>query len=85
MDDTGAFRPHKELTAEPSAEAVAGTIRSAGYAPGAGVYRLTYRAAPHGPRTTTLSLPPGPWRVTAPATHASCARGPAYWPPPAAR
>ncbi|GGW10328.1 hypothetical protein GCM10018980_34280 [Streptomyces capoamus] len=67
VDPTGAFRPHKELTAEPYAEAVAGTVRSAGYDPGAGVYRLSYRAAAHGSRTTVLSLPPGSWRLTATA------------------
>ncbi|WP_435056744.1 cellulase family glycosylhydrolase [Streptomyces capoamus] len=67
LDRTGAFRPNKELTAEPYAEAVAGTVRSAGYDPGAGVYRLSYRAAAHGSRTTVLSLPPGSWRLTATA------------------
>ncbi|MEU6591136.1 cellulase family glycosylhydrolase [Streptomyces sp. NPDC046881] len=76
VDGTGAFRANKELTAEPYAEAVAGTVRFAGYDPGAGVYRLTYRAAPHGPRTTTLSLPPGAWRVTA-AGDARVVPGPA--------
>ncbi|MFI0229416.1 cellulase family glycosylhydrolase [Streptomyces sp. NPDC017086] len=65
VDGAGAFRPHKELTAEPYAEAVAGTVRSAGYDSGAGVYRLTYRAASHGSRVTGLSLPPGRWRITA--------------------
>ncbi|MEW2284196.1 cellulase family glycosylhydrolase [Streptomyces sp. NPDC047841] len=65
VDGTGAFRPHKELTAEPYAEAVAGTVRSAAYDAGTGVYRLVYRAAPHGSRVTELSLPPGAWRVTA--------------------
>ncbi|MEU6598076.1 cellulase family glycosylhydrolase [Streptomyces flaveolus] len=65
VDGTGAFRANKELTAEPYAEAVAGTVRSAAYDAGAGVYRLVYRAAPHGSRLTELSLPPGAWRVTA--------------------
>ncbi|GGS83102.1 cellulase family glycosylhydrolase [Streptomyces cinerochromogenes] len=64
VDDTGAFRPHKELTAEPYAEAVAGTVRFAGYDSGAGVYRLSYRAASAGPRVTTVSLPAGTWRIT---------------------
>ncbi|MET8768673.1 cellulase family glycosylhydrolase [Streptomyces sp. NPDC004658] len=67
VDGTGAFRAHKELTAEPYAEAVAGTVRSAAYDAGAGVYRLVYRAAPHGSGVTDLSLPPGAWRVTADA------------------
>ncbi|GAA2199712.1 cellulase family glycosylhydrolase [Streptomyces bangladeshensis] len=65
VDAAGAFRTNKELTAEPYAQAVAGTVRSAGYDPGAGVYRLAYRAASHGSRTTVLSLPPGTWRITA--------------------
>ncbi|MFG3009185.1 cellulase family glycosylhydrolase [Streptomyces cinerochromogenes] len=65
VDDRGAFRPHKELTAEPYAETVAGTVRSSGYDSGSGVYRLSYRAASAGPRVTTLSLPPGTWRITA--------------------
>ncbi|MFE7516935.1 cellulase family glycosylhydrolase [Streptomyces sp. NPDC057540] len=66
VDGTGAFRPNKELTAEPYAEAVAGTVRSASYDPAAGVYRLSYDAAGRrGSRVTELSLPPGDWRVTA--------------------
>ncbi len=65
VDGTGAFRANKELTAEPYAEAVAGAVRSAAYDAGAGVYRLVYRAAPHGSRVTELSLPPGAWRITA--------------------
>ncbi|AYN38326.1 endoglycoceramidase [Streptomyces dangxiongensis] len=65
VDDAGVLRAHKELTAEPYAQAVAGTVRSAAYDAGRGVYRLSYRAAPHGPRLTGLSLPPGTWRVTA--------------------
>ncbi|MER5204411.1 cellulase family glycosylhydrolase [Streptomyces sp. NPDC002825] len=66
VDATGAFRTNKELTAEPYAEAVAGTVRSTSYDPGAGVYRLTYDAAGRrGSRLTELSLPPGGWRVTA--------------------
>ncbi|MGV9934696.1 cellulase family glycosylhydrolase [Streptomyces olivaceoviridis] len=64
LDGTGAFRAHKELTAEPYAQAVAGTVRSAAYDAGTGVYRLVYRAAPHGSRVTELSLPPGAWRIT---------------------
>ncbi|WP_373302653.1 cellulase family glycosylhydrolase [Streptomyces litmocidini] len=66
VDGTGAFRTNKELTAEPYAEAVAGTVRSAAYDSGAGVYRLSYDAAGRrGPRVTELSLPPGDWRITA--------------------
>ncbi|MFF5546357.1 cellulase family glycosylhydrolase [Streptomyces olivaceoviridis] len=65
LNGTGAFRAHKELTAEPYAQAVAGTVRSAAYDAGTGVYRLVYRAAPHGSRATELSLPPGAWRITA--------------------
>ncbi|MFI1660354.1 cellulase family glycosylhydrolase [Streptomyces sp. NPDC020472] len=66
VDSSGAFRTNKELTAEPYAEAVAGTVRSASYDPDAGVYRLSYDAAGRrGPRVTELSLPPGDWRVTA--------------------
>ncbi|MFK0230048.1 cellulase family glycosylhydrolase [Streptomyces sp. NPDC090303] len=66
VDGTGAFRANKELTAEPYAEAVAGTVRSASYDPAAGLYRLTYDAAGRrGSRVTELSLPPGDWRVTA--------------------
>ncbi|MFD5795259.1 cellulase family glycosylhydrolase [Streptomyces diastatochromogenes] len=64
VDESGAFRTNKELTAEPYAEAVAGTIRSASYSPADAVYRLTYTAARHGSRPTELSLPPGPWRIT---------------------
>ncbi|MFD9612678.1 cellulase family glycosylhydrolase [Streptomyces sp. NPDC059083] len=66
VDGTGAFRANKELTAEPYAEAVAGTVRSASYDPAAGLYRLSYDAAGRrGSRVTELSLPPGDWRVTA--------------------
>ncbi|GGR85173.1 cellulase family glycosylhydrolase [Streptomyces eurythermus] len=65
LDGTGAFRVNKELTVEPYAEAVAGTVRSAAYDAGAGVYRLVYRAAPHGSRLSVLSVPPGAWRITA--------------------
>ncbi|MFF0465026.1 cellulase family glycosylhydrolase [Streptomyces mexicanus] len=65
VDDTGAFRANKELTAEPYAEAVAGTVRSAAHDAGAGVYRLEYDAARHGSRVTVLSVPEGRWRVTA--------------------
>ncbi|MFE1312561.1 cellulase family glycosylhydrolase [Streptomyces sp. NPDC058755] len=64
VDNSGAFRTNKELTAEPYAEAVAGTIRSASYSPADAVYRLTYTAARHGSRLTEISLPPGPWRIT---------------------
>ncbi len=64
VDESGAFRANKELTAEPYAEAVAGTIRSSSYSSADAVYRLTYTAARHGSRLTELSLPPGPWRVT---------------------
>ncbi|MGW0191682.1 cellulase family glycosylhydrolase [Streptomyces sp. NPDC003362] len=67
VDGTGAFRTHKELTAEPYAASVAGTVASASYDPADGVYRLAYRASRHGPRTTELSLPPGTWHITADA------------------
>ncbi|MGW0769207.1 cellulase family glycosylhydrolase [Streptomyces sp. NPDC002676] len=65
VDDSGAFRSNKELTAEPYAETVTGTIRSASYNATDGVYRLAYSAAPHGSGVTELSLPPGTWRITA--------------------
>ncbi|MDN3264692.1 cellulase family glycosylhydrolase [Streptomyces sp. CSDS2] len=65
LDGTGAFRVNKELTVEPYAEAVAGTVRSAAYDAGAGEYRLLYRAAAHGSRLSVLSVPPGAWRITA--------------------
>ncbi|MFC5655693.1 cellulase family glycosylhydrolase [Streptomyces nogalater] len=65
LDGTGAFRANKELTVEPYAETVAGTVRSASYDSRAGVYRLVYRAAPHGSRVSVLSVPPGAWRITA--------------------
>ncbi|WP_283257470.1 cellulase family glycosylhydrolase [Streptomyces lavenduligriseus] len=65
LDGTGAFRVNKELTVEPYAEAVAGTVRSAAHDSGAGVYRLVYRAAPHGSRVSVLSVPPGAWRIAA--------------------
>ncbi|QES10780.1 endoglycoceramidase [Streptomyces venezuelae] len=66
VDGAGTFRTNKELTAEPYAEAVAGTVRSASYDSGAGVYRLSYDSAGRrGSRVTELSLPPGTWRVTA--------------------
>ncbi|MFI2645590.1 cellulase family glycosylhydrolase [Streptomyces sp. NPDC018610] len=64
LDDAGAFRPNKELTAEPYAEAVAGSVRSASYDATSGVYRLAYTAAPRGWQVTELSLPPGRWRIT---------------------
>ncbi|MEU3830428.1 cellulase family glycosylhydrolase [Streptomyces sp. NPDC029080] len=75
-DDTGALRTNKELTAEPYAESVAGTVRSASYDPGSGVYRLAYRAAAHGSRVTALSLPPGTWRITAEGDARVLARSP---------
>ncbi|MFE6709947.1 cellulase family glycosylhydrolase [Streptomyces sp. NPDC057695] len=66
VDGAGTFRANKELTAEPYAEAVAGTVRSAGYDAATGVYRLSYEAADRrGSRVTELSLPPGTWRVSA--------------------
>ncbi|MFE2013139.1 cellulase family glycosylhydrolase [Streptomyces sp. NPDC059491] len=66
VDGTGAFRANKELTAEPYAEAVAGTVRSSAYDPANGVYRLSYDSAGRrGSRVTELSLPPGAWNVTA--------------------
>ncbi|MEU8032859.1 cellulase family glycosylhydrolase [Streptomyces sp. NPDC049099] len=64
VDDSGAFRTHKELTAQPYAESVAGAIRSASYNPDDAEYRLTYRAAPRGLRLTELSLPSRAWRIT---------------------
>ncbi|WP_431313337.1 cellulase family glycosylhydrolase [Streptomyces antnestii] len=66
VDKSGAFRQNKELTAEPYAEAVAGTVRSSSYAPATGVYTLTYDAStrPRGPRTTEISLPSEPWDIT---------------------
>jgi endoglycosylceramidase len=78
VDGTGAFRANKELTAEPYAERVAGTVRAASYDPSGGVYRLAYRAAPHGPRVTELSLPPGTWHITADAAVARTAPGRAW-------
>ncbi|MFE0645147.1 cellulase family glycosylhydrolase [Streptomyces sp. NPDC058877] len=66
VDGTGAFRTNKERTAEPYAEAVAGTVRSASYDPEAGAYSLSYEATgPRGSRVTELSLPAGDWRVKA--------------------
>ncbi|WP_442305373.1 cellulase family glycosylhydrolase [Streptomyces sp. 2RAF24] len=66
VDTAGAFRTNKELTAEPYAEAVAGTVRSSSYDPAAGVYRLTYDSPTRrGSRVTELSLPPGAWQVAA--------------------
>lgn len=66
VDGNGAFRTNKELTAEPYAEAVAGTVRSSSYDSGTGVYRLVYDSATRrGPRVTELSLPPGAWQVAA--------------------
>ncbi|MFG2602850.1 glycoside hydrolase family 5 protein [Streptomyces sp. NPDC048514] len=65
VDDAGTFRVNKELTAEPYAETVAGTVRSAAYDAVRGVYRLSYRAAAHGSRVTELSMPPGAWRIGA--------------------
>ncbi|QIJ60798.1 hypothetical protein [Streptomyces sp. JB150] len=41
--------------------------RAASYDHARGVYRLAYRAAPHGPHVTGLSLPPGTWHLTADA------------------
>ncbi|MFE4589857.1 cellulase family glycosylhydrolase [Streptomyces laurentii] len=64
VDDAGAFRTNKELTAEPYAEAVAGTVRSTAYDPAAGLYRLEYDAGRRGSRVTEISLPPGAWQVT---------------------
>ncbi|MFF9911707.1 cellulase family glycosylhydrolase [Streptomyces sp. NPDC013457] len=65
VDGAGAFRTNKELTAEPYAEAVAGTVASSSYDSGAGVYRLAYESSRRGSRVTELSLPPGAWQVTA--------------------
>ncbi|MFI9719251.1 cellulase family glycosylhydrolase [Streptomyces sp. NPDC052396] len=63
LDADGRFQPNKERTARPYAVAVAGSVRSQSYDPGAGRYRLVYQ-----PRrgVSELSLPgrgPG-WRVT---------------------
>ncbi|MFM9370101.1 cellulase family glycosylhydrolase [Streptomyces sp. Da 82-17] len=64
VDGSGAFRTNKDLTAEPYAEAVAGTVESASYDPASGVYRLSYEATRRpGPRLTELSLPSADWRV----------------------
>lgn len=66
VDESGAFRTNKELTAEPYAEAVAGTVRFSSYAPATGVYRLTYDSTTRpGPRRTEVSLPSEDWKVTA--------------------
>ncbi|MFH8723847.1 cellulase family glycosylhydrolase [Streptomyces termitum] len=66
VDEKGAFRTNKELTAEPYAQAVAGRVRSTAYDPRTGVYRLEYDAAgPRGSRTTELVLPRGDWKVAA--------------------
>ncbi|MFD0145479.1 MULTISPECIES: cellulase family glycosylhydrolase [unclassified Streptomyces] len=65
VDGAGGFRTNKELTAEPYAEAVAGTVTSSAYDSGAGVYRLAYESSRRGTRVTELSLPPGAWQVTA--------------------
>ncbi|MFI8522601.1 cellulase family glycosylhydrolase [Streptomyces sp. NPDC085481] len=66
VDGAGTFRTNKELTAEPYAEAVAGTVRSTSYDPATGVYRLVYDSAGrHRSRLTELSLPPGAWQVAA--------------------
>ncbi|MFG2884779.1 cellulase family glycosylhydrolase [Streptomyces sp. NPDC048297] len=65
VDQDGTFRTNKDLTAEPYAEAVAGTVRSSAYDPDAGVYRLTYdSSARPGPRTTEVSLPSEGWSIT---------------------
>ncbi|MCI4043996.1 cellulase family glycosylhydrolase [Streptomyces sp. TRM75563] len=65
VDERGRFRTNKEQTATPYAPAVAGTVRSQVYDPGARTYRLAYRAAAR-PGVTELSLPPSSqgWRVT---------------------
>ncbi|MEU8617033.1 cellulase family glycosylhydrolase [Streptomyces sp. NPDC048623] len=63
VDGDGSFRTNKELTAEPYAEAVAGTVRASSYDSAAGVYRLEYDAGRRGSRVTELSLPPGAWQV----------------------
>ncbi|MEU6663533.1 cellulase family glycosylhydrolase [Streptomyces sp. NPDC046821] len=65
VDKTGAFRQNKEQTAEPYAEAVAGTVRSSTYDAATGTYRLTYDSPTRrGPRTTDLSLPSDAWNIT---------------------
>ncbi|WP_418959081.1 cellulase family glycosylhydrolase [Streptomyces tritici] len=65
VDGEGRFRTNKERTAQPYAEAVAGTVRTSAYDAGAGVYRLEYTAARRGGAATELSLPPSAtgWRV----------------------
>ncbi|QNS04623.1 cellulase family glycosylhydrolase [Streptomyces xanthii] len=63
VDEKGAFRTNKEATAEPYAEAVAGTVRSSAFDAAAGVYRLTYDAARRGSHATVISLPSRGWRV----------------------
>lgn len=66
VDEAGAFRTNKEITAEPYAEAVAGTVRSSAYDPAAGVYRLAFDSSTRpGPRITEISLPSEGWSVTA--------------------
>ncbi|NBE54297.1 cellulase family glycosylhydrolase [Streptomyces sp. YC537] len=69
VDESGTFRTNKELTAEPYAEAVAGTVESSAYDAGTGVYRLTYEAAARpGRRLTEISLPSKDskdWQVSA--------------------
>ncbi|MFV0127840.1 glycoside hydrolase family 5 protein [Streptomyces sp. HMX112] len=62
VDAAGAFRTHKEQTAAPYAEAVAGRVVAQSHA--RTEYRLSYTA---GPGATVLSLPPSArgWRVAA--------------------
>ncbi|MDI3404231.1 cellulase family glycosylhydrolase [Streptomyces sp. B-S-A6] len=80
VDEKGAFRTNKELTAEPYAEAVAGTVRSSAYDPAGGVYRLAYDAATRpGPRVTEVSLPAEDWRVKARGGATVVQRGDRAW------
>jgi endoglycosylceramidase len=63
LDDTGALRPNKDLTAAPYAAAVAGTVTAESHTPEAGAYRLRYRAG-HGVTEIRVPARPGGWRVS---------------------
>lgn len=69
VDERGRFRANKEQTASPYAAAVAGQVAADAYDPGAGTYRLVYRAAGRdgatGRAATEVSLPPSAsgWRI----------------------
>ncbi|OII59762.1 endoglycoceramidase [Streptomyces sp. CC53] len=64
VDGQGRFRTHKEKTAAPYAQEVAGTVREEHHGPGS--YRLAYTAGRPGAGPTVLSLPPSEdgWRIT---------------------